>query len=63
MQESDAITRLELSPAERDLLRKVLDSYLSELRQTIAATKRDTTTLHGEETLLKALQTKVAAAG
>lgn len=62
MQESDAVTRLELSAAERDLLRKVLDSYLSELRQTIAATKRDTATLHGEEALLNALQAKVAEA-
>ena len=60
MQESDAVTRLDLSAAERDLLRKVLDSYLSELRHAIAATKRDTSTLHAEESLLKALQAKVA---
>ena len=33
---------IELSVAERDLLKKILGSYLSELRQAIAATKRDT---------------------
>ena len=53
---------IEMSAAERDLLRKVLESYLSELRQTIAATKRDTSPLHAEESLIKELQRKVAAA-
>jgi hypothetical protein len=52
---------IELSAQERDLLRKILDSYLSELRQEIAATKRDTATLHAEEDLVKALQRKLAA--
>ena len=33
---------VDLTLAECDLLRKVLDSYLSELRTDIAATKRDT---------------------
>lgn len=51
---------IEVSVAERDLLKKVLDSYLSELRQAIAATKRDTLPLHAEENLLKELQKKVS---
>ncbi len=53
---------MELSLAERDLLKKILDSYLSELRQDIAATKRDTSSLHSEEDLIKALQQKVSVA-
>jgi hypothetical protein len=53
---------MELSTAERDLLKKILASYLSELRQAIAATKRDTSPLHAEENLVKDLQKKVAAA-
>jgi hypothetical protein len=52
---------IEMSAAERDLLKKVLDSYLSELRQEIAATKRDTSPLHAEENMLKDLQKKVSA--
>jgi len=51
---------IELSPVERSLLKKVLDSYLSELRQEIAATKRDTSPLHDEENLIKALQQKLS---
>jgi hypothetical protein len=51
---------IELSPVERGLLKKVLDSYLSELRQAIAATKRDTSPLHDEENLIKGLQQKLA---
>ena len=50
---------IELNAAECDLLHKVIDTYLSELRQTIAATKRGTSTLHEEEELLKGLQTKL----
>jgi len=50
----------EVSLAERDLLKKILDSYLSELRQAIAATKRDTSPLHAEENLIKELQIKVS---
>ena len=53
---------MELSLAERNLLEKILDSYLSELRQDIAATKRDTSSLHTEEDLIKGLQHKVSAA-
>jgi hypothetical protein len=51
---------IEVSVAERDLLKRILDSYLSELRQEIAATKRDTSPLHAEENLLKELQKKVS---
>ncbi len=53
---------IELSAAERNLLQKILESYLSELRQAIAATKRDTSPLHDEENLVKELQRKVAEA-
>jgi hypothetical protein len=53
---------IEVSLAERDLLKKILDSYLSELRQAIAATKRDTSLLHAEENLVKELQKKVSEA-
>ena len=53
---------IDLSVAERDLLKKILDSYLSELRQAIAATKRETSPLHAEENLIKELQKKVSAA-
>lgn len=49
---------IELSLAERDLLKKIIHSYLSELRQTIAATKRGTSGLHAEEDLLTSLQMK-----
>ena len=51
---------IELSPAEQSLLKRVLDSYLSELRQAIAATKRDTSPLHDEENMIKALQQKLS---
>jgi hypothetical protein len=51
---------IELNAAERDLLGKIVDSYLSELRQTIAATKRGTSELHGEEELIKGLQAKLS---
>ena len=51
---------LDVSLAERDLLKKILDSYLSELRQAIAATKRATSNLHAEETLIKDLQRKLS---
>ena len=53
---------IEVSPAERDLLAKVLNSHLSELRQEIAATKRDTSTLHDEEQLINRLKEKLARA-
>jgi hypothetical protein len=51
---------IEVSVTERDLLKKILDSYLSELRQAIAATKRNTSLLHAEEILVRELQKKVS---
>jgi hypothetical protein len=53
---------IEVSVAERDLLKKILDSYLAELRHAIAATKRDTSSLHKEENLVKELQKKLSEA-
>lgn len=53
---------LDLTVPERDLLKKILDSYLSELRNDIAATKRETASLHVEENLIKELQRKLAQA-
>jgi hypothetical protein len=52
--------KLDLNVAERDLLKKILDSYLSELRGEIAATKRETSSLHAEETLLKEVQKRLS---
>ena len=53
---------IDVTRPERDLLKKVLDSFLSELRQEIAATKRDTSDLHAEENLVMKLQKKVSEA-
>ena len=53
---------IEMSRVERALLAKILDSYLAELRQEIAATKRDTSDLHAEELSVKSLQKKVSEA-
>ena len=50
---------IELSTEERDLLKKILASYLSELRHTIAATKRGTSGLHAEEDMIKELQVRI----
>jgi hypothetical protein len=58
--QEDVMT-LDLTVAECDLLRKVLDSYLSELRTDIAATKRDTGRMHAEETMINELQRKLSA--
>jgi hypothetical protein len=52
---------IEVSAAERDLLKKVLESYLSELRLEIRETKRDKTSLREEEGLIKGLLQKVSA--
>jgi hypothetical protein len=51
---------IDLTVAERDLLKKVLDSYLSELRADIAATQRDTASMLGEENLINELRRKLA---
>jgi hypothetical protein len=53
---------IQVNLTERDLLQKILGSYLSELRQAIAATKRDTSLLHEEETLVKELQKRLSEA-
>ncbi len=50
---------LELDQTERDLLNKVVQSYLSDLRQTIAATQRHTEALHAEEDMLLRLQERL----
>jgi hypothetical protein len=50
---------LELNTAERDLL-KILGSFLSDLRQAIDATKRDTSLLHAEENRVKDLQRRLS---
>ena len=52
---------MEVNATERDLLKKILDSQLSELRLEVAATKRGTSSLHEEEEIIKALQKKVAS--
>jgi hypothetical protein len=54
------VMMIEISVAERDLLNKILDSYLSELRHAIAATKRDTSLLHAEENLVNELKRKLS---
>ncbi len=51
---------IDLSAVEQDLLKKILDSYLSELRLEVAATKRGTSSLHDEEELVRGLQKKIS---
>ena len=50
----------EVSVMERDLMKRVLESYLSELRLEIRETKGDKTSLHGEEDLIKGLVKKIS---
>lgn len=50
----------EFSTKELNLLKKVLDSYLSELRLEIVETKHDKATLHDEEELIKGLLQKIS---
>jgi hypothetical protein len=50
---------LDLSDAERGLLTKIMTSYLSELRQTIAASKGNAE-LHTEEDQINALLAKLS---
>ena len=57
------MTMIDISAVERDLLKKILDSYLSELRHAIAATKRDTSPLHAEENLVNELRRKLSGPG
>lgn len=51
---------IEVSDNERALLKKALESYLSELRLEIVETKHDKSSLHQEEDLLKGLLKKVS---
>ncbi len=51
---------IELNAAEQEALKKILESYLSELRLEVAATKRDTSSLHVEEDVVKVLLKKVS---
>ena len=50
---------LELNVTERDLLKRISESFLSELRLEIRETKGDKAPLHGEEELLKTLISKL----
>jgi hypothetical protein len=45
----------ELSVTEHELIKRVLESHLSELRLEIRETKGDKSSLHGEEDLVKEL--------
>jgi len=58
----DGENGFDLTLPECNLLRKVLDSYLSELRTDIAATKRATGSMHAEENLIIELQRRLAQA-
>ena len=51
---------IELNEVERALVKKTMESYLSELRLEIRETKGDKSTLHKEEELLKGLIQKVS---
>ena len=51
---------IELSANEIVLLKKALDSYLSELRLEIVETKHDKSSLHEEEEVVKGLLQKVS---
>ena len=51
---------IELSAKELVLLKKVLDSYLSELRLEIVETKHDKSSLHEEEEIVKKLLQRVS---
>lgn len=53
---------IEITTEQRDLLKKIIDSYTSELRQAIAATKRDTASLHAEEDMIEQLRKKLIEA-
>jgi len=51
---------IEVSITERDLLKKILDSYLSELRVEIRETKGDKSSLHEEENLINGLLKRIS---
>ena len=54
--------KIEISRVEQALLMKILESFLADLRQEIAATKRETSDLHAEEISVKGLLKKVSEA-
>ena len=51
---------IDVSDIEKTLLKKIIESYLSELRLEIVETKHDKSALHDEETLVKGLLQKVS---
>ncbi len=51
---------IEVSDKERDVLKKALESYLSETRLEVRETKGDKSTLHEEENLLKGILKKLS---
>ncbi len=51
---------IELTTQEQALLKKIIESYLSELRLEIVETKHDKSSLHEEEALVKGLLKKVS---
>jgi hypothetical protein len=51
---------IDVRAAEKTLLKKIIESYLSELRLEIVKTKHDKSALHEEETLVKGLLQKVS---
>lgn len=50
---------IDLTVIERDLIKRILESHLSELRLEIRETKGDKGSLHGEENLVKNLIKKL----
>lgn len=50
---------IELTVREQNLLKKILDSYLSDLMLEIAATQRGTSPLHEKEEILKSILKKL----
>jgi hypothetical protein len=55
--------KIELNGIEIDLIKRVLESHLSELRLEIRETKGDKAALHGEEDLVKTLIDKLGNVG
>ncbi len=51
---------IDVNDKERELIKKALDAYLSELRLEIVETKHDKKALHEEEELVKGLIKKVS---
>ncbi len=52
--------QIEVSAQEKALIKKTLESYLSELRLEIVETKHDKQSLHAEEEVVKGLLQKVS---